>query len=121
MGCTKLRDLSGSKESIENLSHWMQFHRKRIKQLVPVWYQELQRDCSHGGRKVLTYFYVCNDTMMGSKSKGKDMIEEFGKAIPAALKHATRNCNEKTRSELQRLLQIWADRRIFGANFIEEM
>jgi len=130
----KLSKLTGSKESIEDLSQWVQFHRRRIKQIVPIWFKEVQKD---DGKRLMLYFYLCNDVMQGSRKKGSECIEAFGKALPAATKLCSR-CREalrgaalrgegcrrkepKTTSGLQRLLKIWLDREIFPVAFINDL
>jgi len=114
----KLSKLTGSKESIEDLSQWVQFHRRRIKQLVPIWFREVQKD---DGKKVMLYFYLCNDVMQGSRKKGNECIQAFGKALPAALKSCIRHPEPKIVSGLQRLLKIWLEREIYPVSFINEL
>ena len=133
----KLSKLTGSKESIEgaplprctapsvalrtaDLSQWVQFHRRRIKQIVPIWFKEVQKGACTGccavqthsrqsddGKRRMLYFYLCNDVMQarcrvrvraargdtmvqGSRKKGSECIEAFGKALPAATKLCSR-------------------------------
>jgi len=114
----KLSKLTGSKESIEDLSQWVQFHRRRIKQIVPIWFKEVQKD---DGKRLMLYFYLCNDVMQGSRKKGSECIEAFGKALPAATKLCSRRKEPKTTSGLQRLLKIWLDREIFPVAFINDL
>lgn len=114
----KLSKLTGSKESIEDLSQWVQFHRRRIKQIVPIWFKEVQKD---DGKRRMLYFYLCNDVMQGSRKKGSECIEAFGKALPAATKLCSRRQEPKTISGLQRLLKIWLDREIFPVAFINDL
>jgi regulator of Ty1 transposition protein 103 len=77
------------------LSHWIIYHKKRFKQIVHVWGQEIQKGkyCSYvtvypcqfttaqKDRKLI-YLYLANDIMQTSRKKGTEFISEF--AAPVA-------------------------------------
>jgi hypothetical protein len=61
-------------QSIETLSHWCVFHRKRAKALTPVWQQQLR---AAPGKRKLNFLYLANDVMQNSRKKGMEWIDAF--------------------------------------------
>ena len=53
-------------QSIETLSHWCVFHRKRAKTLAPVWQRELR---AAPGKRKLSFLYLANDVLQNSRKK----------------------------------------------------
>ena len=68
----KLAGLNATSQSIETLSHWCVFHRKRAKTLVPTWQQELR---AAPPKRKLTFLYLANDVLQNSRKKGNEWIE----------------------------------------------
>eukprot|EP00656_Telonema_subtile_P043175 TRINITY_DN49578_c0_g1_i2.p1 TRINITY_DN49578_c0_g1~~TRINITY_DN49578_c0_g1_i2.p1 ORF type:complete len:259 (-),score=84.79 TRINITY_DN49578_c0_g1_i2:131-907(-) len=114
----KVRELRGSQDSIEKLSHWVVFHRKRITQIVPVWNQELQKDVS--GKRVLPLLYVCHEVLQASKSKGNECIEAFKGVLPEAVKHAA-GFGDKYKPGIQKLCKIWTKFKFFDSDFVDDL
>lgn len=91
----KIRELKGTQEGIETLSHWVQFHRKKIGSIVRVWVKELAREGVQYAKRKLLLLYVANDVMQASRKKNKQIVDEFAKALPSAVKHFCRHCDAK--------------------------
>ena len=69
---SKLDRLSERAESIQTLSHWVQYHKKACKQSAQLWCEETLAASSE--RKLL-YVYLANDIMQTSRKKGNDFME----------------------------------------------
>ena len=68
----KLAGLNASSQSIETLSHWCVFHRKKAKDLVKVWERELQ---GAAGKRKLVFLYLANDVIQNSRKKGREWVD----------------------------------------------
>ncbi|XP_059612901.1 regulation of nuclear pre-mRNA domain-containing protein 1B [Phlebotomus argentipes] len=114
----KLTDLNPSQQSIQTLSLWLIHHRKHHVTIVKTWLRELQRAPGH---KKLTFMYLANDVIQNSKKKGPEYGSEFSKALEAAFKHVADTCTKegKTIGSLDRILNIWLERGVYGAEVIQ--
>ncbi|XP_072993773.1 uncharacterized protein [Typha latifolia] len=108
----KLGKLNNSQQSIETLSHWCIFHRKKAKQVVQTW--EKQFNISSREQKV-SFLYLANDILQNSKRKGSEFINEFWKVLPGSLKHVYENEEENGKKVVLRLIEIWDERKVFGS------
>lgn len=108
----KLAKLNNSQQSIETLSHWCIFHRKRAAQVVQRWEKDFK--ASVQPRKV-PFLYLANDILQNSRRKGPEFVNEFWKALPSALQDLVENGDDNTRSTVNRLISIWEERKVFGA------
>eukprot|EP00271_Cylindrocystis_brebissonii_P023547 TRINITY_DN9817_c0_g1_i3.p1 TRINITY_DN9817_c0_g1~~TRINITY_DN9817_c0_g1_i3.p1 ORF type:complete len:624 (+),score=162.58 TRINITY_DN9817_c0_g1_i3:199-2070(+) len=107
----KLSKLNNSQQSIETLSHWCIFHRKRAAQVVRRWEKDFQQ--APQSRK-LCFLYLANDILQNSRRKGQEFVNEFWKVLPGALKDIVRNGNIPAQASVDRLLGIWEERKVFG-------
>ncbi|XP_055687561.1 regulation of nuclear pre-mRNA domain-containing protein 1B [Lutzomyia longipalpis] len=114
----KLTDLNPSQQSIQTLSLWLIHHRKHHVSIVKTWLKELQKISSH---KKLTFMYLANDVIQNSKKKGPEYGSEFSKALEQAFRHVAETCSKegKTISSLDRILNIWLERGVYGAEMIQ--
>ena len=104
-------------QSIETLSHWCVFHRKRAKTLAPVWQKELR---AAPGKRKLSFLYLANDVLQNSRKKGSEWIEALWPKMEWAVKHTLRaTSDEKTAKSCAKLVKVWLDRRIFGSRSLE--
>ena len=114
----KLAGLNATSQSIETLSHWCVFHRKRAKTLVPTWQQELR---AAPPKRKLTFLYLANDVLQNSRKKGNEWIEACWPIMGWAVKHTLRNTgDEKTAKSCEKLVNVWQDRRIFGSRSLRD-
>ncbi|KAJ6844824.1 regulation of nuclear pre-mRNA domain-containing protein 1B [Iris pallida] len=109
----KLAKLNNSQQSIETVSHWCIFHRKKTKQVVETW--ERQFHCSPRDQRV-SFLYLANDILQNSRRKGLEFIDEFWKVLPDALNDVVQNGDELGRKAALRLVDIWEDRKVFGSH-----
>ncbi len=57
--------------------------------------------------KVIAMLYLANDIIQNSRRKGTELINEFGRVLPSALKNCYRR-SEKLKAVVSRL--VWDDR-----------
>ncbi|XP_070574380.1 regulation of nuclear pre-mRNA domain-containing protein 1B-like [Ptychodera flava] len=114
----KLNGISNSQQSIQTMSLWLIHHRKRAGAIVKVWYRELQKVKPS---KKLTFMYLCNDVIQNSKRKGPEFSTEFASVLENAFKHVARGADEATKRSLDRILNIWQERMVYDADFVDRM
>eukprot|EP00252_Welwitschia_mirabilis_P018008 TRINITY_DN40155_c0_g1_i1.p1 TRINITY_DN40155_c0_g1~~TRINITY_DN40155_c0_g1_i1.p1 ORF type:complete len:569 (+),score=150.93 TRINITY_DN40155_c0_g1_i1:511-2217(+) len=107
----KLSKLNNSQQSIETLSHWCIFHRKKAKQVVETW--DKQFHISQKEQRV-PFLYLANDILQNSRRKGNEFVVEFWNVLPAALKDLCENGDEYGKKVVFRLVDIWENRKVFG-------
>eukprot|EP00262_Sarcandra_glabra_P008376 TRINITY_DN218_c0_g1_i1.p1 TRINITY_DN218_c0_g1~~TRINITY_DN218_c0_g1_i1.p1 ORF type:complete len:531 (+),score=114.20 TRINITY_DN218_c0_g1_i1:283-1875(+) len=108
----KLAKLNNSQQSIETLSHWCIFHRKKAKQVVETW--DRQFHCSPQDQRV-SFLYLANDILQSSRRKGSEFVGEFWKVLPDALSDVLESGDEFGRNAALRLVDIWEERKVFGS------
>ncbi|EFJ31370.1 hypothetical protein SELMODRAFT_440209 [Selaginella moellendorffii] len=108
----KLIKLNASQQSIETLSHWCIYHRKRAKQIAKTWEKEF---FSAPKEKRVSFLYLANDIIQNSRRKGSEFVSEFWKVLNGALKDVKANGDENGRTAVSRLVNIWEERKVFGS------
>ncbi|KAJ1264592.1 hypothetical protein BS78_08G011300 [Paspalum vaginatum] len=108
----KLNKLNNSAASIQTLSQWCIFHRKRARRVVDTW--EKHFNCATKDKKV-SFLYLSNDILQNSKRKGGDYVHEFWRVLPRSLKHVYENGGEEGKKVVARLIGIWDERKVFGS------
>lgn len=108
----KLTKLNPSQQSIETLSHWCIFHRKKARQVVEIW--DRQFHCSPREQR-LPFLYLANDILQNSRRKGFEFVGEFWNVLPDALNDVYKNGDEPGRKAVSRLVGIWEERKVFGS------
>ncbi|XP_078180845.1 uncharacterized protein LOC144574694 [Carex rostrata] len=108
----KLSKLNNSQQSIETLSHWCIYHRKKARNVVETW--EKQFNSSNKDHKV-SLLYLSNDILQNSKRKGGEFVNEFWKVLPACLRHLYEHGEESGKKVVTRLVDIWDERKVFGS------
>ncbi|XP_065874009.1 uncharacterized protein [Euphorbia lathyris] len=108
----KLSKLNSTQQCIETLSHWCIFHRSKAEQVVTTW--DKQFHSSELTQKV-PLLYLANDILQNSKRKGNEFVSEFWKVLPAALKDVSQKGDDRGKSAVSRLVNIWEERRVFGS------
>ncbi|CAI5459422.1 unnamed protein product [Closterium sp. Yama58-4] len=107
----KLSKLNASQQSIETLSHWCIFHRKRADQVVQTWQKHF---ASASQDRKLPLLYLANDILQNSRKKGPEFIQEFWQVLPSALQDLVRVGPDSTRKSTLRIVDIWEERKVFG-------
>ncbi|GAB2295831.1 hypothetical protein Dimus_029984 [Dionaea muscipula] len=108
----KLSKLNASQKSIESLSRWCIFHRKKARKIVETWEKllnPLQKE------QCISFLFLANDILQNSRRKGTEFVNEFWKVIPAALKNVLEKGDENSKNAVARLVRIWDDRKVFGS------
>lgn len=114
----KLEELNNSSQSIQTLSLWLIHHRKHHQEIVEIWFRELLK--AKASRK-LTFMYLANDVIQNSKKKGPEFGKEFGTILKKVFADlGSKNLDEKTKSSLERLLNIWSERGVYDNSQIIE-
>ncbi|XP_054286875.1 regulation of nuclear pre-mRNA domain-containing protein 1B isoform X1 [Macrosteles quadrilineatus] len=114
----KLDDLNASQQSIQTLSLWLIHHRKHHEAIVKMWARELQK--GDEGRQ-LTLMYLANDVIQNSKKKGPEYGKEFGTVLKKAFETiGTRVHNDKTKKNINRLLDVWEERGVYSRSQIAD-
>lgn len=108
----KLSKLNNSQQSIETLSHWCIYHRKKARNVVEIW--DKQFNSSNKDHKVCL-LYLANDILQNSKRKGGEFVNEFWKVLPACLRHLYEHGEESGKKVVTRLVDIWDERKVFGS------
>ncbi|KAK9065100.1 hypothetical protein SSX86_016483 [Deinandra increscens subsp. villosa] len=108
----KLSKLNSTQQCIETLSHWCIFHRSKAEVVVTTW--EKQFHSSEVVQKV-PLLYLANDILQNSKRKGNEFVSEFWKVLPGALKDLIEKGNDHGKNVVNRLVNIWEERRVFGS------
>ncbi|KAG9458505.1 hypothetical protein H6P81_003013 [Aristolochia fimbriata] len=108
----KLSKVNNSQQSIETLSHWCIFHRKKARQVVETW-EKLFNSCLQEQR--VPFLYLANDILQNSRRKGSEFVNEFWKVLPKVLKDVVQNGDDHVKSVVARLVDIWDERKVFGS------
>ncbi|AQK38811.1 uncharacterized protein LOC100382152 [Zea mays] len=107
----KLNKLNNTTASIQTLSHWCIFHRKRARRIVDTWEKHFSTATND---KKISFLFLSNDILQNSKRKGGDYVHEFWRVLPRLLKHFYENGGEEAKKLVARLIGIWDDRKVFG-------
>lgn len=114
----KLLELSSSQQSVQTLSLWIIHHRKHSATIVRVWHKELKK--AKNSRK-LTFLYLANDVIQNSKKKGPEFTRDFEGVLVDACSHVARETDESCKKHMVRLLNIWQERSLYRADFIQQL
>ncbi|CAA7406131.1 unnamed protein product [Spirodela intermedia] len=107
----KLAKLNNSQQSIETLSHWCIFHRKKARHVVETW----EKQFNGSKEQRVSFLYLANDILQNSRRKGSEFVNEFWKVLPRALKNVVDNGDEHGKNVVTRLVDIWDERKVFGS------
>lgn len=108
----KLTGLNNSQQSIETLSHWCIFHRKKAKQVVETWEKLFN---SSPKEKKVPFLYLANDILQNSRRKGNEFVNEYWKVLPNVLKGVVEGGDDHEKNIALRLVNIWDERKVFGS------
>lgn len=114
----KIQELTNTQQSVQTLSLWLIHHRKHSKIIVQTWLRELV--ASDKCDRKITFIYLANDILQNSRKKGSEFMSEFLKALPEAIENTSRLADTKLRFTLERIFNIWKDRKIYRDEKIKE-
>ncbi|XP_030642006.1 regulation of nuclear pre-mRNA domain-containing protein 1B [Chanos chanos] len=114
----KLSELSNSQQSVQTLSLWIIHHRKHSSNIVRVWHKEMKK--AKSSRK-LTFLYLANDVIQNSKKKGPEFTRDFEGVLVDACSHVAREGDDGCKKHMERLLNIWQERNLYRADFIQQL
>lgn len=115
----KIQELNNTQQSVQTLSLWLIHHRKHSNTIVKTWLNELvvSKICD---RKI-TFIYLANDILQNSRKRGAEFMKEFLAVLPDAIENTSRHADTKMRFTLERILNIWKDRKIYPDETIDEL
>lgn len=108
----KLKKLNNTQQSIETLSHWCIFHRKRAQTVVETWDKQLRELPKE---QQVPFLYLANDILQNSRRRGLEFVREFWKILPGALKDVIDKGDSRAHTVVYRLVDIWDERKVFGS------
>lgn len=114
----KLQELNSSQQSVQTLSLWLIHHRRFSKIVVNTWLKQLQ--LTPKSERKITFMYLANDILQNSRKKGDEYLNEFATVLAEAIDDASRVSDSKTRFSIERILNIWKDRKIYRDDTIEK-
>jgi regulator of Ty1 transposition protein 103 len=114
----KFQELNSTQQSVQTLSLWLIHHRKHSRTIVNTWLKELL-NANKSDRK-LTFMYLANDILQNSRKKGNEYGKEFATVLEEAIDNTSKFSDEKVRFTIERILNIWKDRRIYPDEAIEK-
>ncbi|XP_017578531.1 regulation of nuclear pre-mRNA domain-containing protein 1B isoform X1 [Pygocentrus nattereri] len=118
----KLSELSNSQQSVQTLSLWIIHHRKHSGSIVRVWHRELKKGRSRAkSSRKLTFLYLANDVIQNSKKKGPEFTRDFEGVLVDACSHVARETDDSCKKHMERLLNIWQERNLYRADFIQQL
>ncbi len=112
----KLHNLNSTQQSIETVSAWCSFYRKDARKVVSIWEQEFVKMPMP---KQLAMSYLANDILQNSRKKGPEFVHEFYKTLPRAVKHLLKHGDDKVKRAVNRLVDIWEDRKVSARMIVE--
>jgi len=115
----KIQDVSNTQQSIQTLSLWLIHHRKNSKLIVQTWLKELL--ISNKCDRKITFIYLANDILQNSRKKGNEFMKEFLNLLPDAIENTSKMADSKTRFTLERIFNIWKDRKIYPDETIKKL
>ena len=115
----KFQELNNTQQSVQTLSLWLIHYRKHSNTIVRTWLKELS--ISAKCDRKLTFIYLANDILQNSRKKGTEFLKEFLTVLPEAVENAASFADKKMRFTLERILNIWKDRKIYPDENIENL
>ncbi|KAJ8304572.1 hypothetical protein KUTeg_018155 [Tegillarca granosa] len=112
----KMQAVSNTQDSVQSLSLWIIHHKSQHKRIVDVWYKVIKKSST---KHKLTLFNVCNDVVQNGKRKHAAVyVDTFRDILKDAIVYVG---EEKIKSNVERILNIWKERNVFPASFVSEL
>ncbi len=115
----KFQELNNTQQSVQTLSLWLIHHRKHSEKIVKTWLKELIN--SNKCERKLTFIYLANDILQNSRKKGYEYLKEFANVLPESIENTAKYADTKIRFTLERILNIWKDRKICDDEMIDQL
>ena len=115
----KLQELNNSQQSVQTLSLWLIHHRKHSQTIVGIWLKELLN--ANNCERKLTLIYLANDILQNSRKKGTEYMNEFTYALEKAVENTALHADDKVCFTIERILNIWKDRKIYTEEVINNL
>jgi hypothetical protein len=114
----KLSKLSDSQQSIQTLSHWVQYHKKACVESAAVWAAEALRAPTS---RQLLFIYLVNDIMQHSRRKGPEFVKAYGDRLVQVFPRIFADASSSVQAKLLRTLNIWDERRVLSSSVLTEL
>lgn len=114
----KLAKLSESQQSIQTLSHWVQYHKKACNESAATWSTEALR--ASPSRQLL-FIYLVNDIMQNSRRKGPEFVKAYGDRLTTVFPRVFSAASSPVQAKLLRMLNIWEERRVLSNDMLNEL
>ena len=108
---SKLSKLSDSQQSIQTLSHWVQYHKKSASDSAAVWAAEAMR--APPSRQLL-FVYLANDILQNARRKGPEFTNTYGPQLVTVFPRLVSNADAGMQAKLLRMVGIWEERRVLS-------
>jgi regulator of Ty1 transposition protein 103 len=115
----KFNELNSTQQSVQTLSLWLIHQRKHSHAIVKTWLKELISTTKP--ERKLTFIYLANDILQNSRKKGNEYMKEFAEPLNEAIENTAKYSDEKIRFTLERILNIWKDRKIYPDDKIDQL
>jgi len=111
-----LVNLKDTQESIQGFSGWCIRSKKSAYKMARCWIKVIKKVRIE---QKLVLFYLVNDIVQHSAKRGYgELLDKFRSAIKEAMPHLK---EEKIGPKVQRCLDIWDERDVFDAEYIQEL
>jgi len=111
-----LVNLKDTQESIQGFSGWCIKNRKAAYKMARCWIKVIKKVRIE---QKLVLFYLVNDIVQHSAKRNYgELLDKFRSGIKEAMPHLK---EEKIGPKVQRCLDIWEEREVFDADFIQEL
>lgn len=68
----------------------------------------------------LTFLYLANDILQNSRKKGSEYLKDFANIMLEAIENISKYSDDKIRFTIERILNIWKDRKIYPDESIDK-
>ncbi|KAH8378298.1 hypothetical protein KR093_010627 [Drosophila rubida] len=112
---TRLEALKDTQQDIQQMSNWCLQHRLNHKKIIQCWLNVFKRvRVDHR----LVLFYLANDVIQYSKRKRYEFVECWATALQRA---TTMVRDDRVKSKILRIFQIWEQREIYNEEFLSDL
>eukprot|EP00035_Acanthoeca_spectabilis_P006047 m.119908 g.119908 ORF g.119908 m.119908 type:complete len:322 (-) comp13321_c0_seq1:340-1305(-) len=110
----KLSTMSSSQQSVQTMSLWLIHHRKHALDIAERWAKLISTTPK---KKQLTLLYLASDVILQSRKRGSELKEAFQDHLEDAFGQVYVGADVKTKAQVERIIEIWADRGAYTKEF----
>jgi len=114
----KFNELNSTQQSVQTLSLWLIHHRKHSRIIASTWLNEFLIEKNN--ERKLTFMYLANDILQNSRKNGSEYLDAFCNVLVDALQDLSVCSDDKTRFTIERILNIWKDRKLYTESVTED-